>query len=446
MQNNMTSFSRRLSRSYSVITSGVHPGQHPALLLQPPRSPRGVLRVVDRNNAEDGPNANANGGKDSLVPTQTNAADLCYINVSGKQYITTHSCLQQYPLTLLGSQAKELYWIPELKSYYFNRNRDCFESILTFYQTGREFRPLSVDDDIYEAERKFFKIEMKTRVTESVIPLGETPEQLSVFCDGDWRTTKKRVHRFLMDPRCSRWATAWHIMDILFICTSITLLIMETDENVKDAFMEGHPAYKYLFGLNVLVIAFFTTDLLIRFITWPGLINFWKNLFNILDILSILPFYVSLLAEAFEDPTNPSSNEHKSYVVLRVCRIFRIVRVFKFIRHSQDLIMIIKVVGHAKKELCLLILLLFIFSVSFGSLMYYIEHTSNDKFSTIMQGCWWAIVTITTIGYGDIAPETWLGKAVGSLVLTMGIVFLALPMTIIVGKFSTVYEKEKEKN
>ncbi|KAL5260494.1 hypothetical protein ACHWQZ_G010586 [Mnemiopsis leidyi] len=410
---------------------------------------RTVTNMLDptRNNGDDGSNLNANGGKSNAVPIPTTSADLCYINVSGKQYITTHSCLQQYPLTLLGSQEKELFWIPELKSYYFNRNRDCFESILTFYQTGREFRPLSVDDEIYEAERKFFKIEMKARAQETSVSVGDTSDAVPICCDGDWKTTRKRVHRFLMDPRCSRWATAWHILDIVFICISITLLVMETDSNVKDAFQEGHAAYNYLFGLNVLVIAFFTTDLLIRFVTWPGLLNFWKNLFNILDILSILPFYVSLLAEAFEDENadNPTEHEHKSYVVLRVCRIFRIVRVFKFIRHSQDLIMIIKVVGHAKKELCLLVLLLFIFSVSFGSLMYYIEHQKNNQFSTIMQGCWWAIVTITTIGYGDIAPQTWLGKVVGSLVLTMGIVFLALPMTIIVGKFSTVYEKEKGK-
>ena len=106
--------------------------------------------------------------------------------------------------------------------------------------------------------------------------------------------------------------------------------------------------------------------------------------------------------------------------------------------------MIIKVVAHAKRELSLLVLLLGIFSMSFGSLMYYVEHSANpDQFSSIMQGCWWAIVTITTIGYGDISPVTWQGKIVGSVVLTLGIVFLALPMTIIVGKFSAVYETEK---
>ena len=389
----------------------------------------------------------ANGGKKEVVPSQLNSTDLCYINVSGKQYITTFSCLEKYPDTLLGSNEREFYWIPELKSYYFNRNRDCFESILTFYQTGKEFRPLSVDDDIYEEERKFFRIDEKPGHTS--VMLEEDNEQAFVCCDEGWKHTKRRIHHFLMDPRSSKFATAWHILDIMFICTSITMLVLETDPNVGHAFTDkSHPAYQILFIVNVVVIAFFTTDLAVRYITWPGLLSFWKSLFNILDILSILPFYVSIIADALENKTPEEELvQQRSYVVLRVCRIFRIVRVFKFIRHSQDLIMIIKVVAHAKKELMLLCLLLFIFSVSFGSLMYYIEQEANpDQFSSIMQGCWWAIVTITTIGYGDVYPKTWLGKMVGSVVLTLGIVFLALPMTIIVGKFSTVYEKEKGKD
>ena len=390
----------------------------------------------------------ANGGKGSDDNAdQIKVADLCYINVSGKQYITTFSCLDRYPNTLLGSPEREAYWIPELKAYYFNRNRECFESILTFYQTGKEFRPMTVDNDIYDEERRFYRIEEPRPVDDAIIAIDEAG--ISNVCfKGGWKVVRRRVHRFLMDPRSSKFATAWHIMDIVFICASITLLVLETDPNVGHAFTdESHPAYSAIRILNVIVISFFTIDLLIRFGTWPRLHSFFTNMFNILDILSILPFYVSVITDAVEDDVDPEAQyQHRSYVVLRVCRIFRIVRVFKFIRHSQDLIMIIKVVARAKKELCLLVLLLFIFSVSFGSLMYYIEQSSNEQFTSIMQGCWWAIVTITTIGYGDIYPKTWLGKMVGSFVLTLGIVFLALPMTIIVGKFSQVYEKEKVKD
>ena len=91
-----------------------------------------------------------------------------------------------------------------------------------------------------------------------------------------------------------------------------------------------------------------------------------------------------------------ASKQH--YVVLRVCRIFRIVRIFKFVRHSRDLLIIMKAVSNAKRELVLLVLLLFIFVITFGSIMYYIESGSNDDFNSIMKSCWWVIVTITTVG------------------------------------------------
>ena len=75
--------------------------------------------------------------------------------------------------------------------------------------------------------------------------------------------------------------------------------------------------------------------------------------------------------------------------------------------------------------------------------MYYIESAHNKDFDSIMQSCWWVIVTITTVGYGDMYPQSAGGKLFGGFVLTLGIVFLALPMTIIVSKFSFVYEREK---
>eukprot|EP00116_Pleurobrachia_bachei_P004531 sb/3464793/ len=421
------------------------------------RISRSFSRVEQLTNNNDFSRRSANGGSgngtsvdaERATAVHTKAVDLCYINVSGKQYITTYSVLDRFPNTLLGSSEREFYWIPELKSYFFNRNRECFEAILTYYQTGKEFRPLSVEDELYEEERRFFRIIEKradTAISMAEVVDDQAGGMLPCCPNQNWKYVKKKVHRFLVDPRSSQMATIWHVVDIFIICISITLLIMETDPNIGHAFTNSdHFAYIYLYYVNVCVISFFTTDLCVRFVTWPNYFSFWKNMFNVLDILSILPFYVSLITDLINGDNVEEAHEHRSYVVLRVCRIFRVIRVFKFIRHSQDLILIIKVVGHAKKELGLLVLLLFIFSVSFGSIMYYIEQGTNSQFSSIMQGCWWAIVTITTIGYGDVVPQTWLGKIVGSFVLTLGIVFLALPMTIIVGKFSNVYEKEKDR-
>ena len=199
--------------------------------------------------------------------------------------------------------------------------------------------------------------------------------------------------------------------------------------------------FVYLFSVNCVIMAFFTIDFTVRLLTWPSLLDFWKNVFNVLDILSIMPFYVGLMANGYGNGVEEGASSH--YVVLRVCRIFRIVRIFKFVRHSRDLLIIMKAVSNAKRELVLLVCLLFIFVITFGSIMYYIESGVNEDFNSIMKSCWWVIVTITTVGYGDMCPTSAGGKLFGTFVLTLGIVFLALPMTIIVSKFSFVYEREK---
>lgn len=361
----------------------------------------------------------------------------------GEHYITTFSVLNRYPNTLLGSHEREKYWCPDLKAYFFNRNRACFESILLYYQTGEDYPPLNADPVLYVKEKEFFKIR---NPVELAIEVASTDVNIFDYCDSNFQKRRKKIHSFLMDPRSSIYATVWHSVDIIFICVSITFLVMETDPNVGKHFTdEDESYYMILFLINSFVIIFFTLDIVVRFITWPGLLSFWKSLFNILDILSILPFYVSLIADAASGEGVKNDEAQKKYVVLRVCRIFRIVRIFKFVRHSRDLVMILRVVVHARKELFLLVILLGIFTMTFGSVMYFVEHEANPQFNSIMTGCWWAIVTITTIGYGDISPTTAGGKMVGAVVLTLGIVFLALPMTIIVSKFSSVYEKEKVK-
>lgn len=418
-------------------------------------------KPTSRNHVDEGVHAGCPSTHKSLASlTETDSGhatspdDLCRINVCGELFITTFKCLNKYPQTLLGSSERDKYFCPDLNSYFFNRNRACFESIILFYQTGNEYPPLNADIDLWEEEKEFFRISAQNEFAISVE--DSEIEDCSVFCSGggSMRSKKKAIHDFLKNPRSSNIATVWHSVDIIFICTSIAFLILETDPNLKRHFTDKNDSYyNVIYGINAFVISFFTIDLVLRFFTWPSFFSFWKNIFNILDILSILPFYVGLIADLTADEPSLDSDPisdiaavdemDKRYVVLRVCRIFRIIRIFKFVRHSQDLILIVRVVVHAKKELGLLVILLGIFTITFGSIMYYVEHGVNDKFNSIMQGCWWSIVTITTVGYGEVVPITPGGKFVGSVVLTIGIVFLALPMTIIVSKFSSVYEKEK---
>ena len=386
--------------------------------------------------------------------------------MSGTVFITTYSCLNLYPNTLLGNEERrKQYYSEKLNAYFFNRHRPCFDSILHYYQSGKEAPPLNVDPDVYAKEKEFFGIK-KEREVALFIPDGDGSDGIDCV-----NSCRMKVHNFLQDPRSSSLAAIWHGFDIFFICISIGFLVFESEPRFKDQFTKKDQEYYMpLFIVNCIIMGFFTTDFLVRLVTWPSLLDFWKNLFNVLDILSILPFYVNILVASDEQEAGSTTDATGSVptlgndtfmndtvkatvaatqantqhiVVLRVCRIFRIVRIFKFVRHSRDLLIIMKAVSNAKRELILLVCLLFIFVITFGSIMYYIEGDANKEFNSIMKSCWWVIVTITTVGYGDMYPYSAGGKLFGGFVLTLGIVFLALPMTIIVSKFSFVYEREK---
>lgn len=156
---------------------------------------------------------------------------------------------------------------------------------------------------------------------------------------------------------------------------------------------------------------------------------------NWIDFGAILPFYVNLLIK---------TSNIKTIVVLRVVRLIRVFRIFKLSRHSYGL----QILGHTLRSSCSeLFLLAFFLSIGvviFSSIIYYAEKDiANTKFTTIPASFWWAVVTMTTLGYGDMAPESWEGKIVGSFCAISGVLMIALPVPVIVSNFSLYYSHAK---
>ena len=160
---------------------------------------------------------------------------------------------------------------------------------------------------------------------------------------------------------------------------------------------------------------------------------------NWIDFLAIIPFYISL-AYSQRNTSRDTSNGNAEVEMLLVLRLIRIFRIFKLSRHSTDL----QILGHTLKasirELVLLVFFLMIGVVIFSSLIYYCEKDVQDtKFTNIPAAAWWAIVTMTTVGYGDMAPVTIPGKIVGSFCAVSGVLMIALPVPVIVNNFSLYY-------
>jgi len=131
--------------------------------------------------------------------------------------------------------------------------------------------------------------------------------------------------------------------------------------------------------------------------------------------------------------------------ILQVFRIFKLARVLKLARHSPGLQAIVYTLRSSYKELGLLIFLVSISGFIFASLCYFIEIEEGSGFTSIPTAFYWVVVTMTTVGYGDIFPVTGLGKLVGTMCAISGVLVLSLPIPIIAGNFETFHKSRQKK-
>ena len=130
---------------------------------------------------------------------------------------------------------------------------------------------------------------------------------------------------------------------------------------------------------------------------------------------------------------------------MQVFRIARIMRIFKLARRSVALHSIAHTVKTSWKDLGLLFMLVGMGMLVFGSLAYYIENGEEETgFTSIPNGMWWAVQTLTSLGYGDFWPTTVLGKIIGSMCAVCGVLVMALPIPIVVDNFADYYSEQKK--
>ncbi|TDG96902.1 hypothetical protein EPR50_G00234020 [Perca flavescens] len=245
---------------------------------------------------------------------------------------------------------------------------------------------------------------------------------------------------------------------LFFILVSITTFCLETHEafntiinktglnsSVPDSGpqyeIETDPALTYVEGVCVF---WFTIEFLVRVTFCPVKLEFVKSVLNIIDFVAILPFYLEVGLSGL------SSKAAKDVLgFLRVVRFVRILRIFKLTRHFVGL----RVLGHTLRastnEFLLLIIFLALGVLIFATMIYYAERIGampNDPtgslhtdFKNIPIGFWWAVVTMTTLGYGDMYPKTWSGMVVGALCALAGVLTIAMPVPVIVNNFGMYY-------
>ena len=370
---------------------------------------------------------------------QPNQDTKIVINVSGLRFQTYTSTLEKFPDTLLGSATKrQRFYDQDLGELFFDRNRSAFEAILSYYQNdGAIFRPDNVPVKIIAGEIMFFELGTAALNQLFEIP-GYTATDESVLPTRKWQ---RRIWLLFEHPDSSMGARILAFWSLAVIIVSIVTFCLESLPQFScDESSDDHCSSKKeqpWFSIEIVCIVWFTFEYLARLFSSPQKIKFIKSFLNIIDLVAILPYYITL-------PLDNASGS--SFAVLRVIRLVRVFRIFKLSRHSKGLQILGQTLRASMRELGMLIFFMFIVVILFSSAIYYAEGQTYDQtdFKSIPGAFWWSVVTMTTVGYGDKYPKTWQGKLVGSICALSGVLTIALPVPVIVSNFTYFYQSEHE--
>ena len=193
--------------------------------------------------------------------------------------------------------------------------------------------------------------------------------------------------------------------------------------------------YQVLFIIECIAVSWFTLDIAIRFLCCPDRVCFLKTLQNWADFIAIIPFYLVILT--------PYDEVIRNFSILYVLRMIRTFRPLKF---SYVMQVFTQTLRASSRELYFLIFILGLEVVVYGSLAYYSErNVPETKFTNIPISFWWALVTMTTVGYGDMFPTTLPGKLVGCVCAISGVLMIALPVSVVASNFTFYNSHAKAK-
>jgi voltage-gated potassium channel len=248
------------------------------------------------------------------------------------------------------------------------------------------------------------------------------------------RNLRRRVYE-LLDPTLQTfWDRAVHHALIVLVLINVVAVVLQSVPSIE-------VRYEPIFALiEIVSVVVFTVEYLLRLwscvehMPYEGQsgtavrLAFVRTPSAVVDLVAVLPFYALLVTSAD----------------LRVLALFRLVRFFKLARYSSGLASLAEAIWAERRALLATLIILGGLVLTTATLMHLAERGAQpDRFGTIPDAMWWAIVTLTTVGYGDAVPITPLGKVLASLTAIMGIAMLALPVGIIATAFSTVIHRRE---
>uniref|UniRef100_A0A3P9Q4I6 Potassium voltage-gated channel modifier subfamily V member 2 n=1 Tax=Poecilia reticulata TaxID=8081 RepID=A0A3P9Q4I6_POERE len=342
------------------------------------------------------------------------------INVGGTIYLLPYRLAARYPKTRIGRLAtytdhsKKLDlcddYIVQSNEFFFDRDPKVFHNIFNFYRTG----VLCIKEELcphhFLEEIHYWGVRIKYTHRCCRISFEERQDELN-----EQLKVQKELLAEVGPTEPPRTATAGSS------CTAKT---------------QSYQQFLYL----------------LRLVSTPDLKSYMRSVLNTVDLVAILPHYLQMLLECFEDEDvhrhagdiETVARVGKVGQVLRIMRLMRIFRILKLARHSTGLRAFGFTLRQCYQQVGCLLLFIGMGIFMFSAMVYSVEHdVYNTNFTSMPHAWWWAAVSISTVGYGDMLPETNLGRVFAFACISFGVILNGMPISILYNKFSDYYTKLK---
>ncbi len=234
---------------------------------------------------------------------------------------------------------------------------------------------------------------------------------------GNRRPWRERLHEIIFEAD----TTAGELFDIVLIVSillSVTIVLLDSVEAVSNRYGDWLHLGEWVFTI------LFTIEYVLRLVSVGRPSKYATSFFGIVDLLAILPTYVDIFL--------PGTRYLLVIRILRVLRIFRVLKLVQFLGESRHLLLALQA---SFRKIVLFVFSVLTLVIIFGAMIYLIEGEENG-FTSIPKSIYWAIVTMTTVGYGDISPQTTLGQVLASLIMILGFGIIAVPTGIVTAELS----------
>jgi voltage-gated potassium channel len=208
---------------------------------------------------------------------------------------------------------------------------------------------------------------------------------------------------------------AFDVVLIICILASVSVVLLDSIASVRQQWGSVLYIAEWLFtGL-------FTIEYILRLVCVPSKIRYARSFFGVVDLLAVLPTYLGLFVRTLSDLR-----------VIRILRVLRIFRILKLGNHTRQADILRQALYASRQKIIVFLCFVLTLVVIIGSLMYSIEGTQEEtEFTSIPKSIYWAVVTLTTVGYGDLSPQTAAGQILAAIVMLMGYSIIAIPTGIV---------------